>query len=175
MNIQVTDYVDVHAKAASLGCNIPSGVTILPHNFQAATTKDELLYETLDLDLRHALRSNGIHGTSLEESEDTSVQVTLRESFSAEWIPPIIFVSALALHNNPELLTILLNIGSDFFYDKLKTMFSREPTLSDHVEIDFIVQTAGDHPTYKRLRYKGIWSNNKLAGAKELHDIIRKM
>jgi hypothetical protein len=175
MKTQVTDFVDIQVKAGALDCNMPSGVTVLPQNFHSAKSRDELYYESLDLQLRDAFRENGILGTSLEESEEDAVQVVLRESAIPEWIPPIIFVTGQLLQKNPAIVDLLLNIVSNFLYDKIKTVFSREPTSSDVVEFDFVSLSIGDLLTYKRARYKGSWKNKKLTDLKEFGNIIRKM
>lgn len=175
MMSQVTNYFDIKAKVATLGCNMPSGVTVLPQNIQSAKLKNEICYENLDLELRDAFRQNGIIGTSLEESEEDAIQVRLRESAFIEWIPPIIFISSQLLQENPSLIDLVLNIVSNFLYDKFKTVLSRELTTTDVVEVDFIKLSLGDFLTYKRARYRGYWKNKKLTGLKEFGDIVRKM
>ena len=175
MQTQVTNFVNVEAKVEALGCKMPSGVTVLPQNFHSAKSRKELYYESLDLELRAAFRNNKILGSSLEESEDETVQVRLRESAIPDWTPPIVFIAIQLLQNNPELVDLLLNIVSNFLYDKFKAVLSREPSASDVVEFYVVKMSIGKLLTYKKARYKGFWKNKNLTTLKEFGDIIRKL
>jgi hypothetical protein len=42
MALQVSEYPSVGQRASELGCNIPTGIAILPSNFESAKAKGEL-------------------------------------------------------------------------------------------------------------------------------------
>lgn len=60
---QVTEYVDVIARARELGCRAPVGVALLPGNFATAAGADELRYNAAAPQVRSAWRSVGLIDT----------------------------------------------------------------------------------------------------------------
>jgi hypothetical protein len=174
MNTQVSDFVDMEAKTISLGCAMPTGVTVLPYNFESANVRGDLCYVGSHLDLREHLRRNGISGTSLEESEDTAVQVLLAESAFPEWIPPTIFVATNLLSQNPAVADLLLGVASNFFYDLFKNVLGRKPTESDEVEFSIVKLSLGSL-TYKKATFRGSWKKGELEGLREFGKVVRKM
>jgi len=171
---EISDFVDVSAKAKELNCNIPSGITVLPQNFHSGQSYSELYYESIALDLRAAFRENGIQGTSLEKSEEVAVKILIRECALPEWSPPIIYVVGKFIQENPALVDFMLNILSNFFYDKYKSVFMREPTSTDTTEF-YVVKLSIGSLTYKKAKYRGSWEGKKLKGLKEFGDIVRKL
>lgn len=47
MDIQVSNYIDVEAKALELGYTAPTGLAILPRNFATAVSSSKLIYEDM--------------------------------------------------------------------------------------------------------------------------------
>ncbi len=45
MTVEISTYIDVNKRVADLGLNQPDTLVIQPRNFDAATSKDELLHE----------------------------------------------------------------------------------------------------------------------------------
>jgi hypothetical protein len=45
MTVEISTYIDVKKRVADLRLNQPDSLTILSRNFDAATSKDELLHE----------------------------------------------------------------------------------------------------------------------------------
>jgi hypothetical protein len=45
MTVEISTYTDVKERVADLGLNQPDSLAILPRDFDAATSKDELLHE----------------------------------------------------------------------------------------------------------------------------------
>jgi hypothetical protein len=52
MTVEISTYIDVKKRVADLGFKQPDSLTILPRNFDAATSKDELLHEKQRADER---------------------------------------------------------------------------------------------------------------------------
>ncbi|MBN2412084.1 hypothetical protein JXQ31_10370 [candidate division KSB1 bacterium] len=119
MQIYTTDYINIDSKVKLLNLKMPTGITVLPYNFENYKTEKDLCYEDSELTLRFMLRDGGINGSSLED-ENSSIPIKIDESLDINWIPPIVFISSLILSDNPHLLDITLGIISNFFYEILK-------------------------------------------------------
>jgi hypothetical protein len=153
---------------------MPTGVTVLPYNFESADSRDDLCYVGTHLDLRRFLQGSEIPETSLEESKDTAVRVLLREGALPEWIPPTIFVAASLLSQNPALVDLLLGVVSNFLYDLFRNAPDRKSTESDEVVFSIVKLSVGGL-TYKKATFRGRWKNGELEGLKEFGKIVRKM
>lgn len=153
MKEEITEYVNVEERVKILGCNMPSGVTVLPKNFHSASSRNDFIYGSLDLELRDNFRNNGLQGSSLEENENQPVLVELKESAIPEWIPPIVFVAS------PLLLDLLLNILSNFIYDKLKTIFAGKPNPPNTIDLCSFVVKFRDFE-YKKTTIKAPYDSN---------------
>mgnify|MGYP001274346583 FL=1 len=46
MLFKISEYVDVKKKAEQLGFDIPTGIALLPQNFDIATSKGQLVHES---------------------------------------------------------------------------------------------------------------------------------
>lgn len=116
MEIQFTKYVDIQKKALELDCNVPTGLAILPRNFETAVSKEELLHEDSTITIRSLWRQNKITETRLE-GEGHKFPSIQEKSF--EWIGPTIFISTSLITQNPALvnvaLSVLANYVTDFF------------------------------------------------------------
>ena len=44
MTVEISTYIDVKKRVTDLGLNLPDSLAILPRNFDAAMSKDELLH-----------------------------------------------------------------------------------------------------------------------------------
>jgi hypothetical protein len=115
MEIQATEYLDVAKRAEELGLNVPTGLAILPNNFDTATSADELIHEGTTPTIRSLWRQSGVIETRLEKDGSKLPQSAKK---SADWISPIIFVSQAMLTNAALPLTI--NLISSYLYDLLK-------------------------------------------------------
>ena len=115
MEMQVTEYVDVAKRAEELGFNVPTGLAILPSNFDTATSPDELIHEGTTPTIRSLLRQSGVVETRLEK-EGTKLPQSAKKS--AEWVSPIIFISQVMLTDAA--LPITINIIYSYLYDLFK-------------------------------------------------------
>jgi len=115
MEIQLTEYINVAKRAEALGFNKPTGLAILPSNFDTATSPGELIHEGTTPTIRSLLRQSGVVETRLEK-EDTKLPQSAKKS--AEWVSPIIFISQAML--NDAVLPLTINIISSYLYDLFK-------------------------------------------------------
>lgn len=161
MPITVSDYIDVIGQATKLDLNVPQGLSILPRNFDVANEKGELLHESSVATVRSLFRQNGVTETKLEKAGEQILSLQQNE-FALTL--PIIFVSALLYSQNPELVTIALNILSNYATDFFKGIPRKRKVVLDVV----VEKKAGRHA--KRLHYEGDGT-----GLKEVADAIREV
>jgi hypothetical protein len=67
MPTTIENYMNIKERALELGCNIPSGLSFLPRNFDSAKLKSELIYESTVSDIRILFRDAKIAETKLEK------------------------------------------------------------------------------------------------------------
>lgn len=158
MSIEVSEFINVEEQALKLNCNIPTGLAILPRNFEVAKTKDELLHDGSAATLRILLRETGIPETRIEKSGDKFP--CIKES-AITWIVPIIFIGAAVISENPHIVSITLGIISNYLSDFFKGTFGGK-----RVKFDFILEEEKD-TRYIKISYDG-----DLEGLPELKKFI---
>ena len=71
MTVEISTYIDVKKRVADLGLNQPDSLTIPPQNFDAATSKDELLHEKYSpaqgRDAHELAALGGAHGEAVDD------------------------------------------------------------------------------------------------------------
>lgn len=146
MAFKVADYCDVQAKASALGLNIPTGLAILPRNFDTAAASDELFHESTASTIRILLCQSQVEETRIEKAGQKIPEIKENQF---ELIFPIIFVSVSLLTNNPALLTISLNIIANYATDFFKGIPGRKK-----VRLDIVVENPYKKVS-KRVKYEG--------------------
>jgi hypothetical protein len=146
MTIEQFDFVNVEEKAKALGCRIPTGIALLPNNFEAAHSKEELLHAPTVTSIRILFRCNGITETPLELEGET-YPVAPRK-FMLGWIGPIIFANRASLDHNPFELSKALDIVAFG-----ATEFFRGYQGEGGVKLDVVVEKK--NKSYKRIHYEG--------------------
>ena len=68
IKIEESDYCNVTERAAALGLNAPTDLTLLPRNFESVGSTNELLNESATLTIRKLWRLAGLKETPLEKS-----------------------------------------------------------------------------------------------------------
>ena len=146
MTIQQFGFVDVEEKAKALGCNIPTGIALLPRNFESAESKDALLHESNAATIRVLFRNNGIAETPLEREGERFPRIS--EKAFEEWVVPTIFASFALLSQNPHIISVALGVISNYLTDLFKGIPGGR-----NVKLDIVVETR--KKTYKRIHYEG--------------------
>ena len=115
MPVTITDYVDVTAKIAELGCS-PTGsdLTLLPLNFDSAPSVGDLRHASETSTIRKLLIQDHVPIRDLVERSQRPPYI---KNKSADLILPTLYFSALSLSQNPLLVSIVLNIVSNYVYD----------------------------------------------------------
>lgn len=161
MSIQVSEYVNVKDQALKLGCNSPTGLALLPRNFETAKSKDELVHESAVPDIRIIWRQAGISETKIEKESD---KFPYAQENAFEWVGPIIFVSTMLLSQNPHAISIALNIISNFLTDWFKGI----PGIKK-VKLDVVIEKDENKKSI-RIHYDG-----DPDGLAELDKVIREV
>jgi len=162
MNVQEEGFVDVVQRARDLGCRVPTGLALLPRNFESAGSKDELLHESEAPTVRILWRRAGLVETPIEPEGERFPQIS-EKSFD-EWVAPTIFVSGALMSQNPAVLSVALGVISNYLTECLKGI----PMRSREAKLDVVVQVGKGQ--YRRLHYKG-----PVEGLQELPAIAREV
>ena len=158
--IEITAFISVADKALALGCNVPTGIALLPRNFDTVANKDELMHESSAPTVRQLWRQVGVIETRLEDEGERFPQIS--EHGFVEWIGPTILVTSAWLSQNPEVLAVALGVISNYLTDIFKGV-PDNPKARLHI----VVQK--DNGEYRKVSYKG-----SVDGMKELPAIIEK-
>lgn len=161
MTIKVSDYIDVKKRAVELGCNVPTGLALLPRNFETAGSKAELIHESSVPTVRILWRKAEIPETKIEKEEDKFPNA---QENAFEWIGPIIFVSTSILSQNPYAITLGLNVIANYLTDWFKGIPGDKK-----VRLDIVIEQ-DEGRVYKRISYKG-----EPEGLQELPKIISEV
>ncbi|SRR6266480_1678574 len=146
MTVVVSDYLNVEQRVSELGLNPPTGLSLLPKNFETAKSREELVQENTTPTVRTLLRQAGVRETKLEKDKET-LPYSLHESF--DWVAPIIFVTASWLSSNPDLMSNALGVISDYLTDWFKGKSG-----SQRARLTVVVERT-PNKVYKRLDYDG--------------------
>jgi hypothetical protein len=159
MNITTEDYVRVDSRAAEIGCQRPTGMTLLPENFQSATSYAELRQLSEAATVRTLFRTNGL---PLYDVLDPSKPVPYIQNNSFGWVGPTLFVSWALVSENPTVVTVALGVIANYLTDFLKGISGKT-----EVSLSIVVEKRTDR-TCKRITYKG-----NVEGLSSLADIVK--
>lgn len=115
MSITITDYADVTAKIAELGClPLGSDLTLLPLNFDSASSIEDLRHASETSTIRKLLIQENLPFRDLVERGRRPPYI---KNKSSDLILPTLYFSAVSLSQNPLLVSIALNVISNYVYD----------------------------------------------------------
>lgn len=161
MPFTITDYCDVPKRADSLKVNTPTGLALLPRNFADAAAAKDLLHEGSVQTVRSLFRQNNITETRIEK--DGQKIPTIHENDFGLTLPTL-FVGYLIWTGNPQLVSIALNIISNYATDFLKGI-----TGKSKVSLEIVVQNKNGKGS-KKINYEG-----DPEGLKEISKIVGKV
>lgn len=146
LGIGVSDYPSVQQRLEALGCPFPSGVAVLPANFETITDRSEMKEVAEAPTIRKLLRSGGLPVSTLLPQGETSRFVLNR---SAGWTGPAIFISAGLLSGNATAVSLAMGVLTNYLSDFLKGAQRQKG-----VSLDVIVERKGDR-VCKKISYQG--------------------
>lgn len=137
--------------------SLTNEIAFLPENFYETSDKQELIYPDSTSDLIKVFRENKIPSNLISESKG---KYRIRKD--ATWIGPTILVSATLLYENHTLLTLALNVLSNYLTDLFKGSFGRRKA-----KFEIIIETK------KNMKYKKISYEGNPEGIKDLIKVIK--
>jgi hypothetical protein len=161
MSFEITDYCDVHDRAEILGLNAPNGLSFLPRHFDTASSIDELVHESAVQTVRILFRENDLQESRIE-GEGQRIPCIQENEFAI--VLPTLFVGSMILSQNPHLISVALNVISNYCTDFFKGIPGR-----NKVVLNIVVEDKNCKKT-KKIHYEG-----QADGLKELSEIVGKV
>ncbi|MBW7914045.1 MAG: hypothetical protein H3C54_10210 [Taibaiella sp.] len=159
MDYKIED-LDISKRLDELGIALPGNLTFFPDNFDTANAKDEFVFTDTMLDLSKIFRKdNSILIPAL--GQDTELY---RSRKSSDIYLPAIFFGLSQITENPQIISISLNVLSNYVYDLCKGTSSKKTA-----HVDFYLETK-ERGKVKKLSYKG-----DVEGLEELGKVIKAM
>lgn len=158
----VKEYINVREHLNKLGIAEPTALTLLPVNFETATSESEFLLPTEALTIRKLLRQEEL---PFEDLMSESANARYVGHKSADLILPILFVSSALLAENPYLVQIALSVIANYATDFFKGMGRGKS-----MKMEFVVEEP--HGSYKSFSFEGPPENlvDALAAIEELQN-----
>ena len=155
-----SDYISVRDHAKRLGCNVPTGLAILPRNFETACDRSDLLHDDLVSTLRKLWREAGVADEPFEPSGERFPYAVQK---AYDLLLPTLFVGGALLSQNPHLLSVALGVVANYVTER----FQSSPKSKD-VRMSIVVETK--QGLYKKVDYEG--PGDCLGN---LYDIVREV
>ena len=159
MKTTITEYLNVGQKIADLGCQFPTGLALLPANFESAMSSADFRQVSKAATVKTLFRNAGLpHG----DITDKGQRPPYIHNNSFEWVAPTVFVSAALFSENPNYVSIALSVIANYATDFFKGM-----TGTKTVKLEIVVEQTKAR-TCKKLSYEG-----DVDGLQALPEIIR--
>jgi len=150
------------------GFNLSKKIIFVPENIEVTKNKDEFIFTDTLTDLNKILKNENTVFEIL--GGENKLQ---RSRKNADLYLPAIFISYAVLSENPNLVSIGLNIISNFATDFFKRNFVSKQNDVNKVNIDIFAETTETKSTKKTV--KKITYNGDIEGLKELPKIIKSL
>ncbi|PXV67347.1 hypothetical protein CLV62_10320 [Dysgonomonas alginatilytica] len=158
MDYTVED-IDIQKDIERLGLTQPSGLSFLPENLKTASTDKDFIFTDNFVELNKIFKENEIDFDIL--GGDNNLYRTRKSN--QIYLPAILFSLATVLENSA-LITISLNLISNYIFDLCKGSLHKKT-----VNVDFYIETKEKGKT-KKISYKG-----DSEGFAKLEKIIKAM
>ena len=159
MSFKVSDYARVDDLAIRFGCNCPTGICILPENFETASKVEDFIYRSEAATVKTLFRLNKI---SIDLLGDQGAGYIQNNSF--DWVAPTIFISATVISNDPNIVSIGISVLANYITDALKGFSG-----SKRVKLSVVVEKKGGKE-FKKISYEG-----DVDGMDKLMEIIKEV
>ena len=159
MENKITEFINLKERLEELKITPENEFYILPENIEIAKSSDDLIFTETTTDIKKYLNQNGVEIKVLQNGN-----LKLRQRKSIDFYAPLIFVGFTMLSENSTLLTVGINVLSNYVTDYFKGTFG-----SKNVKLEIIVETK-PKKEYKSINYEG-----NVDGLKELPKIIKSL
>src|SRR5215204_1971631 len=130
MNYEV-EQTDIKNKLHELSLDLPTELAFLPENLESVSSKDQFIFTDSMVDLRKLFKQRGID--AIPFGGDTELY---RSRKNADIYLPAIFFSLSQISENPTVVSISLNVLSNYITDLLKGSFGRKMA-----QVEFYIET----------------------------------
>ena len=151
--------VNISNKLKELDIELPSTIAFYPENLKLATKKDELIFTETAAELCKYFKEQNINTEFF--GADTELY---RSRKSAEIYLPAIFISLSLVSENPSIVSVALNVLSNYITEFFKGTFGKKT-----VNIEFFIETRKKN-VVKKVAYKG-----DVQGLSELEKVIKSL
>ena len=161
MGVKIEEYVDIPKHAKQLGLKQPSKMAILPRNFESANSSGELFYESETATIRKLWKEAKLHEERLERDEHHFPYIRER---TFEWFGPTIFIGSMLILNEPNTISLALNVIANYLTDFFRGSFQKPK-----IKFDIIVEKTNERK-YQKINYEG-----DINGIESLFELIKKI
>ncbi len=158
MEYTIEEY-EVEDKFEKLNLSLPDNISFFPENLLTAEKKAEFIFTDNMIELNKHFKSNQLELTIL--GGDTELY---RSRKNADIYLPAIFFSLSSIAENSAVVSVSLNVLSNYLYDSLKGTIGKKKA---HVE--FYIETK-EKGKVKKINYKG-----DVEGLNGLEKVIKAM
>jgi hypothetical protein len=152
--------LDISNKLIELGITLPEKIAFFPENLDIANTKSDFIFTDSLLDLKKIFhQENDISIETL--GQDTELY---RSRKSSDIYLPAMFLGLSLISENSTLVSVSLNVLSNYVYD-----FCKGTVGNKTAHIDLYIETK-EKGKIKKISYKG-----NVEGLKDLEKIIKEM
>lgn len=159
MTTSVSDYISVRERLEKFGRPKLTGLVLLPANFDTADSIAELRQHAEAATVKTLFRSADIPYSDVFPPEGRAPYI---QNNSLEWVAPTLFISASLVIENPTLVTMSLNVVSEYVAKLLRGVSGEK-----RVSLDVVIEQANGS-TCKRISYKG-----PVDGLSSVGDVVR--
>lgn len=135
-----------------------NGMSFIPENIESANTKEDLIFTESIIELNKYFKLNNIKIDSLGLEPEL-----LRSRKNADIYLPAIFIAYSTLSENPNIVSLALNVISSFIYDNLKGTIGKKTA-----KIEFYIEKKKGK--ISKIKYKG-----DADGLKNFDEIIKTL
>ncbi len=157
----IESFVDVRARAAQLGCEVPEGLALLPGNFESAEARQDLVHDASGLTVRALWRSQGLEETRLEPGDELWPAT---QKDAGEWLGPTIFIGTALWSENPEAINVALGVVANYVTD----LFRGTPRDQHRATLNIVLESESGET--QKLQYSG-----PPEGIRDLPDVVKEM
>lgn len=158
MNHTIED-IEINQELSEQEITLTNGLMFFPENYVTAKSIDDFIFTDELPDIRKTFKKNGIEIPTLGGQPER-----LRGRKNADWFGPAIFFSLSLVTENPTIVSISLNVLSNYITDFFKGISGEK-----RVNLEIYVEKKGKKK-YKRINYKG-----SPEGLKDLEKIIKSL
>ena len=144
MAIEISDYVSVTEKLNTFGFSLPQGLSILPSNLATAESVEELRQHVESDTVRTLFKQ---HNVSYVEIFDEDSHPLYLEQYGSEWFGPTLLIPVALLTDNPDVLTVILGLITNYLYDLFRG------SNADKANLDVVLQKSDG--SCNRVHYTG--------------------